>query len=53
MAAKNREKDQAMAARLKAEGVTRDVARCPICYGVVALRNLYNHIAFHPAFHPV
>jgi hypothetical protein len=49
MAAKNREKDQAMAARLKAEGVKREVARCPICNKVVSLVHLYTHVAYHPA----
>lgn len=49
MAAKNREKDQAMAARLKADGVKRESARCPVCNKVVALTHLQNHIAFHPA----
>jgi len=46
-AAQRRVKDGAMAARMKAEGVKRDHARCPICNRVVALNYLYNHIAFH------
>ena len=49
MASKNREKDQAMAARLKAEGDKRTVGRCPICNAVVNLDNLQTHIAYHPA----
>ena len=49
MAAKNREKDQAMAARLKADGVKRESARCPICNKVVSLAQLQVHVAHHPA----
>lgn len=49
MAAKNREKNQAMAARLKAEKVTRVAARCPICSKVVSLQSLQQHLAHHPA----
>jgi hypothetical protein len=48
MASKSREKDQAMAARLKADGVKRDSARCPICSKVLALNALPVHIAYHP-----
>lgn len=49
MAAKNREKDQSMAARLKAEGVKRDVFRCPICKQTVPVAAAYTHLAYHPA----
>jgi uncharacterized protein with PIN domain len=48
MAAKNREKDQAMAARMKQDGVKRDVARCPICNKVVSLNQYPVHVAHHP-----
>ncbi len=44
-----REKDQAMAARLKADGDKREVFRCPICNAVVALPQAYTHLAYHPA----
>jgi len=37
--------NKAMAARLKKEGVTRTVARCPICNRVVSLKGLAHHIA--------
>ena len=48
MAGKARsEKDKAMAARLKREGVKRTKARCPICNKMVSLKALYNHIATH------
>lgn len=49
MAAKHREKDQEMAARLKKAGDKRESARCPICQKVVALNQLQAHISFHPA----
>jgi hypothetical protein len=49
MAAKHREKDQAMAAALKAAGVVRDHARCPMCHAVVKLDALPVHIQMHPA----
>ncbi len=49
MAAKNREKDQAMAARLKAEGDKREHARCPICNAIVPLDKLSTHLAYHPS----
>lgn len=44
-----REKDQAMAARLKADGVKREVLRCPICSEIVSIERAYAHIAYHPA----
>ena len=40
----DRNKDIAMAARLKADGVKRKVARCPICNKVVNIKGLYTHI---------
>lgn len=49
MAAKNREKDQAMAAALKAAGVKREVFRCPICNQIVSVVVSYTHLAYHPA----
>lgn len=39
-----KEQDKANAARMKAEGVKRKVARCPICYRMVNLKGIYNHI---------
>lgn len=44
MPGRNREKDQSMAAHLKAAGDERTKARCPICHVVVSLSTLYNHI---------
>jgi len=38
-------KDKARAAWLKAIGDTRQVARCPICNQMVAIKRLYGHIA--------
>lgn len=35
MANQERQKDQEMAQRLKAEGVERWTGICPICYGVI------------------
>jgi hypothetical protein len=48
MASKNREKDQAMAARLKEAKEERTVGRCPICNAVVSLDHLQTHISYHP-----
>ena len=42
---KQREKDKAMAARMKREGVVRKFARCPICYSLKPLKSFYNHIS--------
>jgi len=36
--------DKAMAARLKAEGVKRNTARCPICNKMVNIKGMYTHI---------
>ena len=41
---KTREKDMAMAARMKREGVVRKSARCPICNSLKPLKYFYNHI---------
>ncbi len=38
-------KNAAMAAAMKAEGVTRSTAKCPICHKLVALGSLHFHIA--------
>ena len=37
-------KNQAMAAAMKAQGVTRHTANCPLCHRLVAIHNLYGHI---------
>lgn len=39
-----RNKDMARAAYMKAHGVRRKVARCPICNGMVSIDKLYAHI---------
>jgi hypothetical protein len=44
-AGRQRAKDAAMAAMLKAQGVERHTARCPLCHNLVAIRNLPHHIA--------
>jgi hypothetical protein len=49
MASKNREKDQAMAARLKADGDRRRSFRCPICNKIVAIEQAQQHVGHHPA----
>ncbi len=46
-AGRRRTKDQAMAGRLKAEGVKREHARCPICSKVVSLNALPVHLSYH------
>lgn len=42
-----RAKDGAMAKRMKEEGVTRNVARCPVCHFLISLHHMYNHVALH------
>ncbi len=46
-------KNAAMAAYMKAKGIDRNTARCPICAKVVHVNprrdGLYQHISFHPA----
>ncbi len=44
---KRREKDQAMAAQMKRDGVRRASARCPICGRLVALAQLTQHVGLH------
>lgn len=44
-AAERRQKDSAMASRMKQEGVERRTGRCPICYSLIALDKLEGHIA--------
>jgi hypothetical protein len=39
-----KEQNKANAARMKAEGVKRMIALCPVCYKKVALNNIYHHI---------
>lgn len=34
----------AMAARMKAEGVTRRTCRCPICHHLIGLSGLFSHL---------
>lgn len=41
-AGRARAADSAMAARMKAEGVKRGTARCPICNKIVSLEHLKN-----------
>lgn len=43
-AGRRRAKDSAMAAAMKAEGVTRSTCRCPTCHALVSLNSLYAHI---------
>lgn len=44
-AGRQRAKDAAMAAELKARGVKRTTCRCPLCHGLVGLERLYGHLA--------
>ena len=46
--ADRRNKDQAMAARMKMLGTIRTTARCPLCNGIVHPERMYQHISFHP-----
>ena len=46
-AARQRAKNQAMAAYMAAHGVKRSTFRCPICNGMVALSRSYEHLAYH------
>jgi hypothetical protein len=39
-----RAKNQAVAAMMKAQGVKRNVCRCPICHKLVGVDSLYAHI---------
>ena len=39
-----RNKNMAMASRMKREGIVRTVARCPVCNGMVGINRLYTHI---------
>ena len=43
-AGRQRAKDSAMAAALKAVGDERTVGKCPICNRTIAVHSLYNHI---------
>lgn len=36
--------NQAMAARMKAEGVERRTCRCPICHHLVSINGLFSHL---------
>ena len=42
--ANQRGKDQSRAADLKARGVVRRTARCPLCYRIVGI-DMYAHVA--------
>lgn len=49
-----RNASQAMATRMKMEGVRRQTARCPVCTHVISIdpeqgRDLYGHIAYRCA----
>lgn len=46
-AAERKNKDKAMASRLKAEGDERTSSRCPMCPAIVALPRLPDHIRQH------
>ncbi len=50
VAARNRAKNQEMAARLKKAGDKRESFRCPICNGVFSVASAYTHLAYHPAW---
>lgn len=43
-AASIKQKNQAMAARMKEQGITRTQGRCPICNRMVSLGALPHHI---------
>lgn len=38
-------KDKEHAAYLKKHGVRRTIGRCPLCYRMIALDRMHNHIA--------
>lgn len=38
-------KNQAMAAAMKAQGIERNIARCPVCHSITSLDRLAHHIA--------
>jgi len=40
-------KDKAMAAELKKQGITRTTQRCPICNKTISLNQFYKHIRVH------
>ena len=44
MSAERSNKAKAMAAYMKAKGITRTSARCPMCHRLIQLRSLPNHI---------
>jgi ribosomal protein L37AE/L43A len=39
-----RAKNSAMAAAMKAEGIQRHTAKCPVCHRAVAISSMYAHI---------
>lgn len=39
-----RERNSAMAARMKAEGVKRSTMKCPVCHQLVGIASLYSHL---------
>jgi len=42
--ARMRAKNQAMAAMMKAQGIERQICRCPVCHNAVAIHRLYAHL---------
>jgi len=42
--ARQRAKNQAMAAMMKAQNIDRHICRCPVCHGTVAIHRLYAHL---------
>jgi len=43
-AGRQRAKDVAMAAAMKAQGIERNSGKCPLCNKAIGLGALYNHI---------
>lgn len=42
--ARLRNKNQAQAAMMKAQGVKRNICNCPVCHSKVSLDHIYAHI---------
>lgn len=43
-AARQRERNSSMAAAMKAQGVKRSTARCPLCHKLIGIATLYSHL---------
>lgn len=43
-AARQREKNSAMAAMMKAQGIKRTTTRCPVCHKLIGIDGLYHHV---------